>query len=118
MNVNICVVGTLNLVFIRGPYNEFLDKFRSFCEINFVLHILFVLTLVFDKPVLYGNVAFSIIVLSSKKQYSSFLKKELVFQKTCFKAKVIKTLKIPSDDHVKTCQSLERKAMFFFMALK
>ena len=46
---------------------EFLEKLRSFCKANFVLPILFVLTLVFDKAVLYGNAAFSRIVLSSKK---------------------------------------------------
>ena len=64
-----------------------MEKLRSFCKINFVLPILFVLTLVFDKAVLYGNVAFPIIVLSSKKPCSSFLKKDLVSQKTCFKVK-------------------------------
>ena len=42
---------------------ELLEKLRSFCKVNFVLPILFVLTLVFDKAVLYGNIAFSIIVL-------------------------------------------------------
>ena len=47
---------------------ELLEKLRSFCKVNFVLPILFVLTLVFDKAVLYGNVAFSAIVISSKKR--------------------------------------------------
>ena len=32
-----------------------LGKHRSFCKINFVLPILIVLTLVFDKTVLYGK---------------------------------------------------------------
>ena len=90
---------------------EFLERLRSFCKVNFVLPILFVLTLVFDKAVLYGNVAFSIIIISSKKRYSSVLKKILVFQKTCFKFKVMKTLKIFSDCHVKACRSLERRAI-------
>ena len=84
-----------------------LGKTPLFCKVSFVLPILFVLTLVFDNAVLYGNVAFSIIVLSSKKSYSSFLKIDLVFQKTCSKVRVIKTFKIPSDYHIKTC--LERK---------
>ena len=42
-------------------------------------------TLAFDSLVLYGNVALSIVVISIKKRYSSFLKKAFVFQKTCFK---------------------------------
>ena len=43
--------------------------------------------------VLYGNDAFSILVLSTKKRYSSFLKKVFVFQKICFKVKVLKMFK-------------------------
>ena len=92
-------------------YKKLLEKLRHFCKVNFLLPILFVLTLVFTRAVWYGNVAFSITVLSSKKRYSSFLKKDLVFQKTCLKAKVIRTHKIPSDYRVKLCRSLERKAI-------
>ena len=82
MSMDIWVVGTLNLVFVRGSYNsikfskkikEFLEKRHSFCKVNFVLPILFVLTSVFSKVVLYGNVALPIIVLSSKKHCSSLL---------------------------------------------
>ena len=47
----------------------------------------------FDKAVLYGNIAFLILVLSSKKKFSSFLKNGLVFQKTYFKVKVMKRSK-------------------------
>ena len=65
-----------------------------------MLSILFVLTLASDKTVLYGNVAFSILVLSAKKEYSSFLKKVFVFQKIYFKVKVFKTFKISSDCHM------------------
>ena len=96
---------------ILKTIREFLEKLRSFCKVNFLLPILFVLTLVFTRAVWYRNVAFSIIVLSSKKRHSSFLKKDLFFQKTCLKAKVIRTLKIPSDYRVKICRSLERKAI-------
>ena len=88
---------------------ELLEKLRSFCKVNFVLPILFVLTLVFGKAVLYGNVAFSILL--RKKRYSSFLKKYLVFRKTCFKVKVIKTFKIPQN-YVKTCRSLLSRRLF------
>ena len=41
----------------------------------YVLSIPFVLTLPSDMAVLYGNVAFSILLVSAKKRYSSFLKK-------------------------------------------
>ena len=61
---------------------------------NFMWSVLKRLTLAFDWAVLYGNIAFSIAVFSTKKQYSSFLKELLVFQKTCFKVKILKTLKI------------------------
>ena len=120
MSMDIWVVGTLNLVSVRGSYNsikfskkikECMEKRHSFRKVNFVLPILFALTSVFSKAALYGNVALSIIVLSSKKHCSSLLKKDLVFQKTCFKVKIIKTLKIPSESHVKTCQSLEQRAV-------
>ena len=50
---------------------------------HFVLIILFVLTLAAE------NDTFSILVLSTKKRYSSFSKKVFVFQKICFKIKVL-----------------------------
>ena len=43
--------------------------------------------------VLNANDAFSILVLSTKKRSSSFLKMALGFQKVCFKIKVLKTFK-------------------------
>ena len=43
--------------------------------------------------VLYGNGALSILVLSTKKRYLSFLKKIFVFQKIFLKVKVLKTSK-------------------------
>ena len=54
-----------------------------------------------DMTVLYRNDAFSILVLSAIKQYSNFLKKAFVFQKIYFKVKVLKTLKIFTDSHIK-----------------
>ena len=77
----------------------------------FLLTILFVLTLASDMAVLYGNDAFSILVLSTKKLYSRFLKKVSVFQKICFKVEVLKTLKISTDCHIKTCRSRKRTAI-------
>ena len=85
MNIEICVFGTLNQLFIRGCYTEIkfskkikelVRKLRSLWKVNFVLPNLFVLTLVFDKAVLYGNVWFSIVViLSSKKGTPVIFKK-------------------------------------------
>ena len=86
-------------------------KLRSLGKVNFILPILLVLTLVFDTAVLYGNVAFSIVILLSKKRYSNFLEKGFVFKKICFKVKVMQTFKISSDYHIKACQSLKRRAI-------
>ena len=61
--------------------------------------------------VLYGSDAFSILVRSTKKRYYSFLKKIFVFQKICFKVKVLKMFKIFTDRHIETCQSLQRRAI-------
>ena len=47
--------------------------------------------------VLYGNHAFSILVLSTKKLYFSFLKKVFILWKICFKVKILKTFKISTD---------------------
>ena len=47
-------------------------KLRSLCEVCLVVAFLFVLTLASDMADLYGNDAFSILVLSTRKQYSSF----------------------------------------------
>ena len=64
---------------------------------------LFFLTLASDIAVLYENDASSILVLSTKKGYCTFLKRAFVFQKICFKGKVLKTFKISTDCHVNTC---------------
>ena len=45
---------------------------------------------------------------SELKTVLKFLRKVLVFQKTYFKVKILKTLKIPGDYYIKTCQSLKR----------
>ena len=41
------------------------------------------------------------VVLSTKKQYSSFSKKLFVFQKASFKVRVMKIFKISIDCHIK-----------------
>ena len=55
--------------------------------------------------VLYGNDASSILVLSTKKWYSIFLKKIFVFDKIYFKVKVLKTFKISIDCHMPISQT-------------
>ena len=64
---------------------------------------IFVLTLASERPVLYRNVAFSNLVLSIKKRYSSFMKTGFCFSEICFK--------ISSNCHTKTCRSLKRRAI-------
>ena len=60
------IIGTyysLSQLFIRGSYTEILTLF--FVIRHFVLPTLFALKLTFDRSVLYGNVAISIVVLST-----------------------------------------------------
>ena len=69
----------------------------------------------------------SILALSTKKWYSSFLK-SLHFQKIYFKANIFKLFKISSDCHIKACCSLKwrvilkipilKEPMLFLLALK
>ena len=61
--------------------------------------------------VLHGKDAFPMLVRSTKKRHSSFLKKFLVFQKICLKVKVLETFKIFSDCHIKTCQPFKLRAI-------
>ena len=61
--------------------------------------------------VLYENDASSVLVFSITKWYSVFLKKVFVFQKICFKVKVLKSFKISTDCHIKTRRSLKRRAI-------
>ena len=74
---------------------------------HFVLPILFFLILAFGRAVLYGNIPFSISVLSTKKRYSSFLRKVFIFQKIYFKVKVLKYFKICRDCHIETYRPLK-----------
>ena len=78
-------------------------KLRSLCEVYLVVAFLFVSTLASDMADLYGNDAFSILVLSTRKQYSSFYGKFFASQKICSKVKVLKTFKFFTDCHIKTC---------------
>ena len=70
----------------------------------------FVLTSTSCMAVFYENDAFSFLMLSTKKRYSSFLKKVFVFKKICFKVKVLEKFKTSTDCRIKTCRSLKRRA--------
>ena len=58
----------------------------------------------------HGNNVFPISVVWTEKQYSIFLKKLFVFQKTGFKVKVLQTFKIFTYCHIKICRSLKPSA--------
>ena len=70
-----------------------------------------VLTLASDRAVLNRNDVFLILAVTTKKRYSSFLKKVFVFQNICFKVKVSETFESFTDCHIKTCRSLKRRAI-------
>ena len=65
-----------------------MTKLHSVCDMSIFtphsLPILFVITLAFGSAVLYGNIAFSITVRSTKKRYSSHLKKGFRFPENLF----------------------------------
>ena len=91
--------------------NHCQDITKKQFKAHFVVTILIVLTLASDLTVLHENDAFSILVLSTKKRNSSFLKKIFVFQKIYFKFKLLKTFNIFTDCHIKACQSLKQRAI-------
>ena len=62
---------------LYGPFYTFIGPFYTS---HFI--VTFVLKFTFDRAVPYENVALSLVVLWTKKQYSSFFRKVLVFQKT------------------------------------
>ena len=118
-NMGIWVIGTSNQLFIRVPRmkqnfqkNKVVTAKTPFFVIGpFCTHHSICLNMASDMAVLYGNDAFSISVLSTKKRYSSFLRKVFVFQKICFKVKVLKSFKISTDCYIKTCWSLKRRVI-------
>ena len=106
--MDIWVVGTSNQLYLRRSktgtnypkkITQLLTKLHSLWQFHFIITILFVLTLVSDR------------VVSTKKRYSSFLRKVFVSQKICFKAKVLKKFETFTDCHIKTCRSLKRRAI-------
>ena len=72
---------------------------------TFILSILFVLTLASDRVALHRKDMFSILVLSTKEQYTSFLEKVFVFQEIYFK------VKIKTQENIKIWWSLKQRAI-------
>ena len=114
----IWTIATVNQLFIRGSFiqinfskKEVVREQPFFAIGTQVLPIQFALTLAFDRAVFYGNVRLSFVVFSTKTSYFSSSRKYFDFQKTCFKVKVLKTFKILSDYHIKTCRSTKRRAI-------
>ena len=66
----------------------------------FVVAVLFVLALASDRAVLNGNDVFSILVVSTKKRYSSFLK-GFHFPENLFQIKVLKTSETSCTEFIK-----------------
>ena len=72
--MDLWVIGSLNQIFIRGFYtpikfqtNKLVGGKTPFFVISHFVLILFVLTLALDRAVLNGNVAFTIILFSTKR---------------------------------------------------
>ena len=116
MGIWIWVVSPLSQLFIRTSQtdifffqkNQVVSGKTPLTLISpFCVPILFVLALAFERAVLYRNVVFSIVVLSTRKQYTNFSKKVFVFQKIFnFNVRVMKIFKISCDFRKNICQSL------------
>ena len=98
MNMDIWEIGASSELFIRGSYTQIKFKKKKkvvsaktafFVMVHFLLPILFVLSLAFDRAILNGNAALSIVVLLTKTGSPVFQKgfcfSKNLFQKTCFK---------------------------------
>ena len=118
-NMGIWDVGIPNKLFIRVlKLKQNLQKNKAVAANTpfffigpFCTHHSICLNTGFWQSSLNGNDVFSVLVLSTKKRFFSFLKKVFVFQKICFKVNVLKTFKISTDCHIKTCRSRKQKAI-------
>ena len=96
-------VFTLKLNFEKNIVISDKTPFSVLCSPHSTVSIL-----VFHRGVLYENMTFSIIVLSTKRQCSVFFL-FFISQKTLFKVKALKNFF--SDCHMKICQSLKQRAV-------
>ena len=106
MNMGIWVVGTSNQLFRRGSYSK--TKFSTKQSSYYQSSVLRDRSILYS-PSIYLNIDFwqgSFVWKCCALNGSTF-----IFQKICFKAKVVNTLKIPSGCHIKTYWSLKRGAI-------
>ena len=113
MDMDIWVVGTSNELFIKGSYIEtkFSTKKNSYWQ-NSVLCDRSILYFPFYLPQHCRQFCMKILRVQSQyfqlKKVLHFLEKVFVFQKICFKVKVLITFKTSSDCKIKTSPSLRR----------
>ena len=112
--MGICFVGISNQLFIRGSdKNKVVTGKTSFfvigafCAHHFICLNIWLLIWQFCMEVM----RFQSQWFQLKNGTPVLLKNVFVFQKICFKVKVLKTFKIFIDCHIKTYQSLKRKAI-------
>ena len=110
----ICVVDSSNQLFIRVlKLKQNFQKYKVVTgkTLLFVIGPFCTYHSVCLNYLLYGNNAFSILVLLTKKRYSSFSKKDFLFQIICSKVKVLKTFKTSTNCHIRTCRFLKRRVI-------
>ena len=116
VNMYIWAILVLNELFTRDSYTQirFSKKMKqlvanihSLWWVHFALPIQFVLILAFVLTFSFASYCFEL-----KSDPPVFFRKGLVFQKTFFKVKILKTFKISCDCHIKPCLSLKRRAFF------
>ena len=109
-----CVLLGLNLHFLGGYFvftARYLMVVARYLVVAARYRSLLLVPIFSMNAVFYGNNVLSIVVISTKKRYSSFSKEVSFFQKTCFKVKALKIFKICSDYHIKMCRSLRRRVI-------
>ena len=104
--------GKVHSTIVMNPFKQMTTFLKSLidsrwpCVILFSFSVVqyFISTFPSDIAGLYGNDAFLILVLWTKKRC-------LAVQKTCLKGKVLKTFKFSTDRHIKTSQSINWRAI-------
>ena len=99
--------------FFKKEIKAILIKIRSMWYIDIVLLLLFLLTLASDSADLYGNSAFSILVLLTIGRYSSIFKKFLFFWKLVSDLYGNSAFSILVLSTIKRYSSILKKFLFF-----
>ena len=114
----ICILGNwhiISTIYDRFLYsNQIVKKIKK--SVLFGRYILYFpsQTLTFNRAALNGNITLSVVVLWTKKRYSSFLRKGLVLPKPCFKVKVFKAFQSILKQTFQTFQSKRFKTFITF----